>query len=282
MAAINPKSKKQESSSALKWVQEVKDRYVEAIATPKRSSYERELRAESIAEKIKERRRAQSMVLVEIEPKQRRRGLICSLFIFTTSIFCLHTQAQTAQPINLRLAHQIDSMYVLDQLPYQQLMQKIIPQDSVESQSHRAYRRNYTELRKILQRHKYPSYALVGPETTQRFNTMVLHCFFDVPFQNTVLELFRQEAAEQPKLLADKRYLRDLAYLTDKVLSNSGKPQLYGTQIEYSPERGAFLRPIQDATTLNKRRAQMQLEPIEEYLKRATEVHQQLNAQQKH
>ena len=56
-----------------------------------------------------------------------------------------------------------------------------------------------------------------------------------------------------------------LAYLTDRVLVNEGSPQIYGTQIQ-DIEGNAVLRPVEDPDHLDKRRREMGLGPITDYL----------------
>jgi hypothetical protein len=179
-------------------------------------------------------------------------------------------------PQNPRLARLIDSLDRNDQRPFEQASRHEISADSAVAQSHRVYRHNYGQLQRIVREYGYPGFALVGPEATTHFNNMVLHCFFDVPFQQRILGLFTQESEKTPALLTDKRYLRDLAYLTDKVKRNLGQPQVYGTQLDYT-EQGPYLLPSVEPAQLDARRRQMQLEPAAVYLERATTVWKRMN-----
>ena len=192
-------------------------------------------------------------------------------------VSCFNGCAQTVAhaPANPRLARLVDSLDRNDQRPFELAMRGELRQDSATVQSRRIYRQNYPQLQRIIREYGYPGFALVDPETTKHFNNMVLHCFFDVPFQNKVLELFTKEGQTHPALLADKGYLRDLAYLTDKVKVNSGQPQVYGTQLDYN-DQGPFLRPSIDLPNLDKRRQKMQLEPAADYLKKAVAQHEQM------
>ncbi len=71
--------------------------------------------------------------------------------------------------------------------------------------------------------------------------------------------------------------LGSYAKLVDKLLWLKGKKQIYGTQIasegkiingKYVVEKEKYLWPVEDPENLNKRRAELSLEPIEEYLKK--------------
>ena len=60
----------------------------------------------------------------------------------------------------------------------------------------------------------------------------------------------------------------DLALLEDRILLDQGKKQIYGSQITKDNRTGKYmLSPIEDEINVNKRRAEVGLEPIEEYVK---------------
>ncbi|WP_109851947.1 DUF6624 domain-containing protein [Aquimarina sp. AU58] len=60
----------------------------------------------------------------------------------------------------------------------------------------------------------------------------------------------------------------DLAYLEDRVISQQGKTQIYGSQIKYYPETKSFdVWPIADPENVDKRRALIGLGPLEPHLK---------------
>ena len=66
---------------------------------------------------------------------------------------------------------------------------------------------------------------------------------------------------------AEKRHL---ALMTDRMIRNLGAKQIYGTQISFDENTGIYyldLNDVIDPINLNKRRAEMDLKPIEEYLK---------------
>ena len=61
---------------------------------------------------------------------------------------------------------------------------------------------------------------------------------------------------------------QDLAALEDRILTKQGKAQIYGTQVKINNETGNFeFFPIRDEPNVNKRRAAIGLEPIENYAK---------------
>lgn len=61
----------------------------------------------------------------------------------------------------------------------------------------------------------------------------------------------------------------NLALLEDRVALGQGKKQIYGSQIHQEPSTGKyFVAPIEDEANVNKRRAEVGLEPLEKYAKR--------------
>ncbi|MEV7508320.1 DUF6624 domain-containing protein [Streptomyces sp. NPDC091201] len=117
---------------------------------------------------------------------------------------------------------------------------------------------NSAWLKAVVAEHGWPGITLVGEQGADDAWLIVQHADREPAFQRDVLALL--EAAVDDGDASP----RHLAYLTDRVLVNSGKPQLYGTQ--YAGE-GENLRPqpVRDADHLDQRRAAMGLEPAASY-----------------
>ena len=77
--------------------------------------------------------------------------------------------------------------------------------------------------------------------------------------QTKYLPMMR-EAVKQGKAKPDQ-----LALLEDRVLTNQGKPQLYGSQVRTGKNGKYEFFPIADEKNVNQRRAEMGLEPLEQY-----------------
>lgn len=84
----------------------------------------------------------------------------------------------------------------------------------------------------------------------------------DIKIQEKYLPMMR-------KALKDgKANPADLALLEDRILIRHGKKQIYGSQLEMDTITGKYkLAPIDDEPNVNKRRAEVGLEPLEEYAK---------------
>jgi hypothetical protein len=107
-------------------------------------------------------------------------------------------------------------------------------EDQAETAASRADRR-VERLRAIIHEYGWPGNSLVGREGARAAWLIAQHADFDREFRHECLA-----AIEEAYLLGDVDG-HDLAYLTDRVASAEGKPQIYGTQGAhgYTPEREA-------------------------------------------
>ncbi len=89
---------------------------------------------------------------------------------------------------------------------------------------------------------------------------MVMH--FDFASQKKYLPIIRTAVKE------GKAAARELALLEDRVALKEGKKQLYGTQIRQDDKRGEYyIAPLEDPDNVDKRRKEMGLIPLAEYVK---------------
>lgn len=124
----------------------------------------------------------------------------------------------------------------------------------------------------VFKKHGYPGYDLVGKTGSNNFWLMVQHCDKFPAFQQQILKAMKVQVA---KGNADSK---NFAYLTDRVNLNTGKKQVYATQLMYNTDScQAIPRPLYDSLKVNVRRKQMGLEPIENYLNMMSEMHFEMN-----
>lgn len=124
---------------------------------------------------------------------------------------------------------------------------------------------NLTWLKSHLHKRKsWPGYSVLGEKGSHDLWLMIQHCDRDRPFQRYALELLGK--AVKAKQASGK----DLAYLTDRVRVGQNLPQVYGTQLSSA---GGWLHPqaIEDEANVDKRRAEVGLGTMAEYLKMAGE-----------
>lgn len=181
-------------------------------------------------------------------------------------LFLLDIPAQNK--VDTTLVKELERMFVFDQLAASNSK----PKESSSSLSKvewkdSIYRAHQITLEKLLNKNGYPGYDLVGKRGSQLFWAMVQHSDFNPDFQKRVLDSMR--IAVENRNANPHNY----AYLMDRVIMNINKKMVYGTQVTYHWFTGkAKYLPTIDPINLNKRRAEIGLEPIEDYLQEMTEV----------
>jgi hypothetical protein len=117
-----------------------------------------------------------------------------------------------------------------------------------------------TRMKAIVAEHGWPGPRLVRRDGAEAAWLLIQHADQDVAFQRQALALLEAAAARGE---ASKS---DLAYLTDRVLINEGKPQLYGTQ-SWNEGGVEYLLPLQEPERVNERRRTVGLGPLPEPLR---------------
>lgn len=112
-------------------------------------------------------------------------------------------------------------------------------------------------LKEVVETRGWPTRTLVGKAGANAAWLLIQHADAEPAFQRKCLDLM-------VKLPRDEVSQQEIAYLTDRVLLAEGKKQVYGTQ--FTREDGKLLpRPIEDASNVDKRRAEVGLSPLAEY-----------------
>lgn len=118
---------------------------------------------------------------------------------------------------------------------------------------------NAAQLKKILRERGWPGKSLVGADGATAAFLIVQHADHDPAFQKEVLTLLR-EAYRSGEASGEH-----LALLTDRVLVAEGKPQRYGSQADIVDGK-IVVKPVEDETNLDRRRAELGLPPMNEYI----------------
>jgi outer membrane protein OmpA-like peptidoglycan-associated protein len=108
-------------------------------------------------------------------------------------------------------------------------------------------------------------YGWLGPETIGHFGTTTLFLVIQhAPLVDQIKYLpMMREAVKSRKILPS-----DLALLEDRVALGQGKKQIYGSQVEMDPIKNNYrIAPLIDPDHVDKRRAAVGLEPLENYAK---------------
>jgi hypothetical protein len=111
-------------------------------------------------------------------------------------------------------------------------------------------------MKEILDRFGLPTRSMVGAKGTDAVFLVVQH---SATLQERLLDMAkRARPGEVPP--------SSLAMLEDRILRNSGRPQVYGTQFSVSPEGLAKFAPVTDPRGLAERRSRVGLPPIDTYI----------------
>lgn len=192
----------------------------------------------------------------------------------------LSATAQTIPVLYPKLSKTLDSLAYVDQWPMQRMFQQL--PDSAGRNLVQVEKINFAShqplLEKIVKQYGYPGFRQVGEKSAYNFWLLVQHADAHPDFQRQVLRLMLPEVRRKNAKSVD------YAYLTDRVAKNSGQPQEYGTQLIYTGNVGndfskviAVPVSLRDPKNVDKRRAAMGMEPLQEYLNRMTEMTRQMN-----
>lgn len=120
---------------------------------------------------------------------------------------------------------------------------------------------NAARMKEIVEQFGWPGPDLVGEDGRDAAFIIVQHAQYEV--QKEMLPMVR-EAYKAGKLPG-----QFYALLVDRVLVREGKPQIYGTQAKSADHwkgHEPVLEPIEDEANVDKRRAEVGLPPVAEYL----------------
>jgi hypothetical protein len=131
--------------------------------------------------------------------------------------------------------------------------------DKLTGAIRRADQENTDRLSAIVEKYGWPTNTLVGKDGAHAAWLLVQHADANLKFQRKCLDLMK-------KLSKDEASPVDVAYLTDRVLLAEGKKQVYGTQFTSSGGKWEP-RPLEDPANVDKRRAEVGLPPLAEYVK---------------
>lgn len=121
---------------------------------------------------------------------------------------------------------------------------------------------NLARVKAIIKRYGFPTPKLVGKDGVEATFLLIQHG--DLAFQKQMLPFIKNSFRSEN--LSGQNY----ALLLDRVLIGEGKPQVYGTQgkpFDQWKGKEPALQPIEDEANVDKRRAEVGLPPLSEYIK---------------
>ncbi len=120
-------------------------------------------------------------------------------------------------------------------------------------------------LREIVRVNGWPGKSAVGHDASQAAFLIVQHSP-SLDFMKQMLPLLREAARR------GEAEMSDVALLSDRILTNENKPQVYGTQFQIKDGR-LVPYPIDDPAHLDERRASVGLPPMTEYVAKLRETY---------
>ena len=160
----------------------------------------------------------------------------------------------------------LDSIYIDDQ-KYRKGIMELIEKEGMESPAVKERLRlmgeadsiNLVKLQKILDQYGWLGFDEVGRMGALTIFLVIQHSPLSV--QQKYLPMMREAVAKKQAVPAN------LALLEDRVALREGRKQIYGSQVHTDPSGKNFVAPLEDPDNVDKRRAQVGLGPLAEYLK---------------
>ena len=162
----------------------------------------------------------------------------------------------------------LDTIWRTEQEPIT-LRDSLIEKYGVESKEvqgqQEIYERNHAinerKVKVILDKYGWPGKDIIGEQGNWTICNVIQHS--DNEIRIKYLPMMRQAVKEK------KLHPRFLVRTEDRIATERGDLQIYGGQMKYYPETKSFnVWPVYDPVNIDKRRAEIGLEPISEFLKR--------------
>ena len=189
--------------------------------------------------------------------------ILLSLTLTLCFVAVCFAQHRTRPAVKLpRLRQELLKRVADDQRIRNELIKKGIdhPDPTLLDKMNRIDAINTARIKVIIKQHGWPGPKLIGRDGTDAFFLLAQHAA--PALQKKVLPLV--QTAYRRGILTGQNY----ALFTDRVLVESGKPQIYGTQpkpIDQWKGREPVFQPIEDEANVDKRRAAVGLTPLSEY-----------------
>ncbi len=128
------------------------------------------------------------------------------------------------------------------------------------------HERNTARIKGVIEQYGWPGISLVGKEGAEAVWLIVQHAVLDTEFMGSCLELLGEAVRSGEAEGAH------LAYLQDRVLTMSGRLQIYGTQHDVDENGTAFPLPMENPEDVDNLRREMGLGTLAEATCRIQEL----------
>ncbi len=130
--------------------------------------------------------------------------------------------------------------------------------DGYSEEMRELHDRNAKILNEIIDAVGYPTIDKVGEEASEAAWLVIQHSIGQPDFMKKCVKLLEVAVSEK------KANSKSLAYLTDRIAVFEGKPQLYGTQFDWTENGELSPNDFDDLTKVNQRRKSIGLNSLEE------------------
>lgn len=162
----------------------------------------------------------------------------------------------------------LDTIWQTEQTPIRvrdSLMNIYGAESKIVSEQQDIYEKNHIinekKVTDLLDKYGWPTKEMIGEQGNWTICNVIQHS--DNEIRIKYLPMMRQAVQEK------KLEPRFLVRAEDRITTERGDPQIYGGQMKYYPETKSFnVWPVYDPINIDKRRAEIGLEPIADYLKR--------------
>jgi len=166
-----------------------------------------------------------------------------------------------------QLVAMLDSIWILEQEPItlRDSMIEIYGANSNEAKKYQLiYEKNHAKneerIKNLLDNNGWPKKSVIGEQGNWTICNVIQHSENDVRIKYIPM---MKEA-----VLANQLAPRFLVRAQDRIATELGELQIYGGQMKYYPDTKSFnVWPVFDPENIDKRRAEIGLEPITEFLK---------------
>ncbi len=161
--------------------------------------------------------------------------------------------------MNKILKEEILAMAQADQLVLQELAENgELGSTDYHPRIQEIHTKNTHRMKEIVEAHGWPGKDLVGDEGAEAAWMVVQHAVLDVDFMKSCVPLLEKA------VVAKQAEGWQLAFLTDRLLTLAGKPQIYGTQFDHDDEGWPVPYPIEDEANVDQRRSELGLNTMKE------------------
>ena len=197
------------------------------------------------------------------------RIILLLVLLFTVSCVDKAKSVETKEPVqtNEQLITMLDSIWISEQQPItlRDSMIELYGADSKEAEKYQLiYEKNHAineeKITNLLDSKGWPEKSVIGEQGNWTICNVIQHAENDVRIK--YLPMMKEA------VLTKQLEPRFLVRAQDRIATEQGQLQIYGGQMKYYPETKSFnVWPIIDPENVDKRRAEIGLEPIADFLK---------------